>query len=160
MKPLATLAMLILAMPCFSSTPQETLKKRYQEYNADILKSRSKEANSWLQHYCVPQFSYTSYQKAKFDRARYISGVMQQIAQTTKVLKSEVTVRNFEVSKNTVVATVSSDFKGIVVFDGRRLIITDQSVTYDTWTRIGKDWKLQKMVQVNADTQMHQEGED
>jgi hypothetical protein len=160
MKHTAPLALLILATSCFAAGPQETLKKRYQAYNTCIQKGDAKGMGEWLQKYCSPKFTYTSFQKTKYDRATYVNGVLKQIAQTNKVLKSSTVVRNFEVSKNTVVVTIASEFKGLVAFDTRKLILTDNSVTYETWTQTGGDWKLLKVVQVNADTQMHQEGED
>lgn len=160
MKHPATLAMMILALPCLAATPQDTLRKRYQQYNEIILRSDSKSMNEWLQRFCSTKFSYTSFQKTKFDRKTYIAGLLGQIAQTNKVLKCTTSVRNLQVTRNSIVATVASEFKGIVVFDSKRLTLTDSSVSYETWNLVGNDWKLQKVVQVNSDTQMHQEGED
>jgi len=160
MKQPATLALLILAVFSQAASPQDTLRKRYQDYNAIIQKGNSRAMNEWLQRYCAPKFSYTSYQNTKFDRKNYIGGVLRQISQTSKVLKTSTTIRDFKVSKNSIVATVASEFKGLVAFDSKKLILTDNSVSYETWNLVGNDWKLQKVVQVNADTQMHQEGED
>jgi len=160
MKRLSILPVLLLPFLSMAATPQEIISKQYKEFNKNILKSDARAMTAWLQRNCASKFTYTSYQKKKFNRDGYLSGILQQIAKTSQVLKSTTTIRSFEKLNGTIVATVASDFNGIVAFDSRRLIITDQSVTLETWTPVGKEWKLKKVVQVNADTQMHQEGGD
>jgi hypothetical protein len=160
MNRLALVGLIALAGTWGAATPQEILTKRYKEFNTDILKGDAKSMTAWLHRNCGSHFTYKSYQKAVFDRSTYISGVLQQIGQTSKVLKSTTTVRSFKKTGATIVATVASDFKGVVVFDSKRLILTDQSVTFETWAIERGEWKLQNTVQVNADTQMHPEGED
>ena len=130
---------------------------RYLEYNKDILHGDSKAMTKWLNANCSAAFSYTSFQKNSYGRSDYINGVLQQIAQTNKVLKSTLTVRSFSRKGKTIVATVASDFKGFVVIDSKRLTLTDQSVTLETWEQFNNDWKLKKVVQINADTQMQQD---
>jgi len=160
MKRLAILPILSLSCVCLSSTAEEILTKRYRDYNTSILKGDSKRMETWLKSFCDSKLTYTSFHKNKFGRDNYISGVLAQIAKTNQVLKSTTTVRSFKKTSDSIVATVASDFKGVVVFDSRKLTLTDQSVTFETWIRAGRDWKLQKIVQVNADTQMKQDGED
>ena len=158
MKRLASLPLLALAAISLGATPQEILTKRYQQFNKNILKSDSKGMRAWIESNCASKFTYTSYHKAKFDRGGYQNGILGQLAQTTKVLQSTLQVREFKRTGTTIVATVATEFKGLVVFDSRRLTLTDQSVTYETWQQSGSDWKLVKVIQINADTQMHQEG--
>ncbi len=157
MKPLATAAMILLPLTVLSATPEQTLTKRYKEFNRCILKGDSRSITTWVTGYCTKGFNYTSYQKNKFNRDTFLSGLLQQIDKTAKVLKSDLVIRGFEKHGSTIVATVSMEFKGIVNYDSRRLTLTDLSVTQETWAYVGKDWKLQKVVQVNADTQMQQE---
>jgi hypothetical protein len=162
MKRLSALPILLLATAGFGShrfgpTPQEILAKQYKDFNSYILKSDSKGISAWVKNHCAAKFAYTSYQKNKYNRDGYLQGLIQQMTATTKVLKSTLTVRAFDRKADKIVATVATDFKGIVVFDTRRLNLTDQSVSYDTWILSGKEWKLQSVVQVNADTQMQQD---
>ena len=157
MKRMALLPILLLSGLSIAATPQEILTKRYKDFNTNILKGDSKAMSSWLQGNCTAKFTYTSYQKSKFNRDGYLNGILSQIAKTNTVLKSTTTIRSLQKTGDSIVATVASDFKGIVIFDSRKLVLTDQSVTYDTWVLVGKDWKLSKIVQVNADTQMQQD---
>lgn len=156
MKRLVVLPLLFIASLSLATPPEELLKKRYVEYNKNILHSDSRAMTKWLNAYCTGAFSYTSYQKNSYKRGDYINGVLQQISQTNKVLKSTVTVRSMAKKGKSIVATVASDFKAIVVIDSRQLTLTDQSVTLETWESKNNDWKLIKVVQVNADTQMHE----
>jgi hypothetical protein len=157
MKPLATVAACLLPLCALAATPEQILTKRYKEFNRCILKSDTKGITGWVNTNCTKTFGYTSYQKSKFNRETFLSGLFQQIDKTSKVLKSELIIRGFEKHGSSITATISMDFKGIVNFDNRHLTLTDQSVTRETWNYIGKDWKLVKVVQVNADTQMQQE---
>jgi hypothetical protein len=158
MKRLAMMPILFLTCVCLATTPEEILTKRYKEFNTNILKGNSKAMTNWLQNNCTDKFSYTSYQKHKFTRDGYLSGILSQIAKTGKVLKSNTTIRSFQKSGDTIVATVASEFKGVVNFDTVRKTIIDQSVSYDTWILVGKEWKLSKIIQVNADLQAEPEG--
>jgi len=157
MKRPAVLSILLLTCVSLAATPQEILTKRYKQFNKNILKSDSRAMTTWLNTYCGRSFTYTSFQKNKFTRDGYMTGIMQQFQNTNKVLKSDLVIRGFEKKGASIVATIATDFKGIVIIDTKRLTITDQSVTLETWTPVGKDWKLQKVVQVNADTQMQQD---
>ena len=156
MKRLVVLPLLLIASLGLATTPEDLLKRRYIEYNKNIVHGDSRAMTKWLNSNCSGAFSYTSYQKNAYKRGDYINGVLQQISQTNKVLKSTVTVRSLSKKGKSIVATVASDFKGIVVIDSRQLTLTDQSVTLETWESINNDWKLIKVVQVNADTQMHE----
>jgi len=156
MKRLMALPILLLTASCLASTPKEILTKRDKQFNDNILKGDGKAMTTWLNGYCPKSFTYTSYQKNKFDRAGYINGFIQQFQSTNKVLKSTLTIRSLDQKGATIVATIATDFKGIVTIDSRHLTLTDQGVTLETWTLVGKDWKLQKVVQVNADTQMQE----
>ena len=158
MKRLALLPFLFCSALGLGATPQEVLAKRYKDFNTNILKSDSKAMGVWLKSYCTGDFSYTSYQKNKFNRDGYLTGILGQMARIEKVLKSTATIRSFKQTGSTIVATVASEFKGIVAMDTKKLVLTDLGVTYETWVLAGKEWKLSKIVQVNADLHMQDPG--
>jgi hypothetical protein len=160
MKRAASAALFVLISLCSGSTPQVLLSQRYKQFNSYIQTGDAKSMSSWLERNCAGKFSYTSFQKAKFDRAGYIAGVLGQIKQTQKVLKSLMAVRSFQRTGNSIVATVASDFKGQILYDTRKLIITDQSVTNETWFLVKKEWILRSVVQVSNETQVHDEDGD
>ena len=139
--------------------PKDALAAKYKQFNLLIQKGDHAGAVAWIKNTCMPKFTYTSYQKNKYDRPGYLAGVQQQIQSTSKVLVSTMTLRTVEKKGDQWVAIVASDFKGIVTIDNRRMTLIDKGVVTDTWTKSGKEWKLVKSVQVNADTQMQQEGD-
>ena len=157
MKRLVLMSLVLIYAVGFAASPEELLKKRYFEYNRNILRSDGRAMTKWMNTYSTSDFTYTSYQKNTYKHSDYVTGLLQQIAQTNKVLKSTLMVRSFKKSGKDIVATVATDFKGVVVVDSRKLTLTDQSVTFETWEFVNHDWKLKKIVQVNADPQMHED---
>jgi len=159
---MATLALapiLILTALAPAPTLKDTFESKYKQFNSSIAKGDQSAAAAWIKNNCSSKFSYTSYQKHKYKLDEFASGVAQQIQTVSKVISSSMTIRTVEQHGDQAVVIVVSQFKGIVSIDSRRMTLTDASVSSDTWTKSGKDWKFLKSVQVNADTQMHEQGD-
>ncbi len=159
MKRLALPLLLSLALPCLGSTPQEILTKRYKDFNSIVARRDPLAMKAWVTSNCGPKFSYLTYHKRQYDRDAYMNQLLAQMAKTSQVLKSTTTVRSFQKAGNGVMAVVASDFKGVIAVESGKSILTEQSVAYETWMPVGKEWKLQKVVQVNEDVQMSSEAE-
>lgn len=80
--------------------------------------------------------------------------VLQDMENTSKVINANLIIRSVDVKGDQATAIVASTFKGTVNIDSRRFTLTNASVESDTWSKIGKDWKLTKRIQVNNDMQL------
>lgn len=150
------LAPVLLGLCCLAHAGdlKSTLDARYKELNKALLKGDVKAAEHWVEKYCTADFGYTSRDKHRYSRDKFAVGLGQQIRATKKVLDSTVKIGTPKLVKGQAVVTTSTNFKGIVSFDGRDLALTDKSQTRDVWVRVGSDWKLRASVQTSSDTQM------
>ncbi len=137
-----------------SPTPKEVMQAKYKAYNVCFVKRDEPGILAWIKTNCLAKFSYTSYHKTRYSLDGFKSSVLQDMRNTQKVISSTLTVRSAEQKGNELVVIFASEFKGTVNIDSRRYTLSDQSVSTDTWVKSGKDWKISKRIQVNADMQL------
>jgi hypothetical protein len=134
------------------------LDKRYQELNAHLKSGNGGGVEAWAKRYCTPSFTYQSKDGHVYKLQAFLKGLKEQVRATKKVSHSTISVGAISMKGSSFALTTKSDFKGLVNFDGRNLTLVDKSETTDTWVRSGNDWKLAKIVQTKADTQMYRQG--
>ena len=151
---LALAPILVISAVLGTPTPKDVLTSKYKQFNVSYAKGDRTAIEGWVSSNCVSKFSYTSYHKTKYSKEGFKSSLIQDMQNTVKVITSTLTVRSVEAHGDQQVAIIASEFKGTVLIDSRRYTLSDQSVDTDTWTKAGKEWKLVKRTQVNADMQL------
>jgi predicted lipid-binding transport protein (Tim44 family) len=134
--------------------PKPTLVARYRQFNEAAARNDGAKMVAWYQRFAAPSFRYTSKDGNGFDRPAFLKGLRDQAKTIQKPLKSLLTVKRVEVNGKTAVATVATEFEGLIRFDQATLRLVDKSTTRDTWTLTKGDWRLTRSVQTQADTQM------
>ncbi|MDR3688653.1 MAG: hypothetical protein P4L46_04680 [Fimbriimonas sp.] len=134
--------------------PKEVIAAKYKQFNAIYLKGNRTAMDAWIKGNCLTGFAYTSYHKTKYSRDGFRASILQDMANTSKVIQSTLVVRQVQKQGTAQSAIIASEFKGNVVIDSRRFVLTDKSVDTDTWVQVGKDWKLKQRVEVNEDMQL------
>lgn len=152
------LPLLLLLAPTISKAEDlaKLLEARYHALNNAIVRRDGKAAEQWVAKYCAPNFLYTSKDKHRWDRKGFRQGLLDQIKLTQKVEKSTVKLGKPKVDGKRATITFRNDFQAMVSYDGRALTVTDKTETEDVWVKAGSDWKLVKVTQTVADTQLYQ----
>ena len=151
---LALAPILAVSLVTHTPSPKEVLIAKYKQFNTSYLKSDRNGIDAWVKNNCQPKFSYTSFHKTKYSLDGFRTSLTQDMQNTTRVISSTLTVRSVQAKGQQQIVIIASEFKGMVNIDSRRYSLSDQSVDTDTWVKQGKEWKLQKRVQVNADMQL------
>jgi hypothetical protein len=149
-------ALFVLAALAPAQDLQKILNDRYQELNRAITRSDSDAIKRWVERHVTTDFSYKSMDGHTFNRDQFLKGLQDQVKTTKRVISSSMRPERPSVRNNSATIEVKADFKGIVTLQTRDFTLTDESVTSDTWVRVGNDWKLKGSLQTKSKTQMYQ----
>jgi hypothetical protein len=134
--------------------PKPTLEARYRQFNEATAKNDGKAMVAWYTRNATSGFKYTSKDGNTYVRKDFIDGLRDQVKSIKKPLRSTFKVLRVTTKGKEATAVVSTDFEGLVNFDGVALRLVDKSTCRDTWVQGKAGWQLTKSVQVHADTQM------
>lgn len=135
-----------------------TLEARYRQYNEAAAKNDGKAMIGWYTRNASPTFKYTSKDGNTYTRKDFLDGLREQVKSIKKPLRSTYKVVKVVTKGKEATAIVTTDFEGLVNFDGVALRLVDKSTCRDIWTQGKAGWQLTKSVQVQADTQMFNGG--
>jgi hypothetical protein len=150
------LSLLLAAASAMGNDLEALLRARYTALNDAILRRDSKAAEQWVAKFCTPSFLYISKDKHRWDRRGFRQGLLDQMKMTQKVAKSVIRLGKPQIAGAKATVSFANDFEGTVKFDGREFRLVDSTVTSDVWVKVGNDWKLSRVSQTKADTQMYQ----
>jgi hypothetical protein len=151
----ATLVALI-SISVLAADTKTLFQKRYEAFNRATERNSQADMEKWLKSYCTKDFVYTSHDKNKYPLKTYLGGIKDQVRAIKKVTESTIKIDSIRIEANKVVLSVSTNFEGVVSFQGQNLKLVDKSKSTDVWIRSGSDWKLRSVTQTKSDTQMFQ----
>jgi|GEM_PF-1720672 len=151
---LAAVPFLLVLQGKQAQSPKDIISVKYKQYSTAYSKNDRSGIEGWIRTNLGSAFTYTSYHKTKYSREGFRMSVLQDMENTSKVINANLIIRSVDVKGDQATAIVASTFKGTVNIDSRRFTLTNASVESDTWSKIGKDWKLTKRIQVNNDMQL------
>ena len=142
--------------PKRAENPSAVIAGYYASLNAAYKANSFQKLRQWFTTYTSSGFTYTSFQRQTFKREPFITGLKDQVKAIQSVSVQTINLGKGTRTGDTFKVQTSGTFEGVVIFDGKPLLMTDNSESADVWIRESNTWKLLSVKVTKEDVQMRE----